>query len=193
MNFLAHTLLSCEEESLLIGNFLADFINNKEVAVLPEDMKKGVKLHRLIDSFTDSHPTVKEGIHRLQKRHGKYAGVVIDIFYDYILANNWSKYGPETLQSFADKTYEVLKKNIQSMPEHLHKRIPKMIADNWLVQYGQLDGIAYTFSWVQKRASKPEYFDNILESLAIEEEQLTKEFAVFFPDMFEEVGLFCNC
>lgn len=193
MNFLAHTLLSSEDEALLIGNFLADFINNKEVAVLPEDMKKGIALHRLIDSYTDSHPVVKKGVHRLQKKHGKYAGVVIDIFYDYILANNWSKYGPGTLQSFADKTYDVLKNNIEPMPERLHKRVPQMIEDNWLVQYGKLEGIAYTFEWVQKRASKPAYFDNILESLATEEAQLTEEFALFFPDLSQEVGAFCNC
>lgn len=193
MNYLAHTLLSCEDEELLIGNFLADFINNKEVAVLSEGMKKGVELHRLIDSFTDSHPVVKSGIHRLQKKHGKYAGVVIDIFYDYILANNWASYGPDDLQSFADKTYKVLAKHVEAMPERLHEKVPKMIADNWLVQYGKLEGIAYTFEWVQKRASKPAYFDNVLVSLAEEEAQLTKEFAVFFPDMFREVGAFCNC
>ena len=60
MNFLAHTYLSCSNEDLLVGNFLADFMKNKDIESLPSNILKGIDLHRKIDSFTDSHPAVKE-------------------------------------------------------------------------------------------------------------------------------------
>ena len=56
MNFLAHIFLSCGSEDLLIGNFIADFISNKEVNQYDPEVQKGIQLHREIDSYTDNHP-----------------------------------------------------------------------------------------------------------------------------------------
>jgi acyl carrier protein phosphodiesterase len=193
MNFLAHLLLSCEEEELMIGNFLGDFTKNKDLPTFSPAIQRGVRLHRIIDTYTDNHPIVRQGTHRLHQRHGKYAGVVIDVLYDYILANNWSDYGPGSLEEFAKSTYDTLERHLDKMPVRLHSIVPRMIADNWLVRYGAKDGIAYTFSRIQKRVSKPEYLENILISLEENEDQLTSEFALFFPDIFKEVKIFCNC
>ncbi|MEL7221718.1 MAG: ACP phosphodiesterase [Bacteroidota bacterium] len=193
MNFLAHLLLSCEEEELMIGNFLGDFIKNRELPSFSPAIQRGVRLHRLIDTYTDNHPVVRQGIHRLHKRHGKYAGVVIDILYDYILANNWTDYGPGTLKNFTQSTYRVLEKHLPAMPERLHTVVPRMINDNWLVRYGETDGVAYTFSRLKRRVSKPEYLENVLLSLQENEALLTEEFTQFFPDVSREVRTFCDC
>lgn len=193
MNYLAHLLLSCEDEELLIGNFIGDYVSNKEVKNLSLGLQKGIQLHRLIDSYTDSHPVVKKGIRRMQAQHAKYAGVVIDVLYDYILANNWSLYGPETLQVFADKSYAVLLKHIDLMPVRLHTRVKRMVAANWLIQYSSLEGIAYVFERISERASKPQYFQGAVQTLQKDEALLTEEFAAFFPDIVAEVGGFCAC
>ena len=59
MNFLAHSYLSFSEEQL-VGNMIADFVKNRDVARLPESIQKGIKLHRAIDTFTDAHPLIHE-------------------------------------------------------------------------------------------------------------------------------------
>ncbi len=193
MNYLAHILLSCEDEELLIGNFLGDFIKNKEVITFSEGIQKGVRLHRLIDSYTDSHPVVKKGIRRLQKRHSKYAGVVIDVLYDYILAKNWANYGPGDLQGFSNNIYEILGRHISVMPTRIQDQVERMIAANWLVSYSKLEGIKYTFERVRKRASIPSFFDGVMDSLVEDEKLLTEEFALFFPDIMKETTIFCDC
>lgn len=177
----------------MIGNFLGDFIKNKDLPGFSSAIQRGIQLHRLIDTYTDNHPVVRQGIHRLHKRHGKYAGVVIDIFYDYILANNWSNYGPGTLNEFTQSAYEILEKHLPVMPERLHTIVPRMINDNWLVRYGKEEGIAYTFSRLKRRVSKPEYFEDVLLSLRENEALLTDEFAQFYPDISKEVRVFCDC
>ncbi|HFC00601.1 MAG TPA: DUF479 domain-containing protein, partial [Phaeodactylibacter sp.] len=116
MNYLAHLFLSFDDEDILIGNFIADFIQNKAVKNYSPAIQKGIYLHRQIDTFTDSHPMVKQGTHRLQAAHHKYAPVIVDIFYDYILANNWERYSDESLDDFCKKTYRILEKRINDLP-----------------------------------------------------------------------------
>ncbi|HMP30140.1 MAG TPA: hypothetical protein PKD85_11095, partial [Saprospiraceae bacterium] len=85
MNFLAHLHLSCSDEYLLVGNYLSDMITLKESENLPEQYFKGVKLHRLIDSFTDNNVIVRGVNSLLQKYVGKYAPVASDVIFDYYL------------------------------------------------------------------------------------------------------------
>jgi acyl carrier protein phosphodiesterase len=118
---------------------------------------------------------------------------VIDVLYDYILANNWSNYGPGSLDDFAQNAYATLERHLLKMPVRLHSIVPRMIADNWLVRYGTKEGIAYTFSRIQRRVSRPEYLEDVLISLKENEDQLASEFALFFPDVSKEVKFFCAC
>jgi len=132
MNFLYHLYLSNNDDDLLIGNLIADFIRNEELANYSPEIQKGIFLHRQIDMFTDNHSRVRKGTHRLQPKHHKYSPVVIDIFHDYFLADNWEKYHTLPLQHFADKAYDVLNNHIDIMPEKLKKSLPSMIKHNWL-------------------------------------------------------------
>ena len=188
MNFLAHIYLSGPEEHLLVGNFLADFISNKEVSKLPPDIQKGVKMHRQIDSFTDQHPMVKQSAKRLHKAHGKYAPVILDVFHDFLLAQNWGRYSSQPLELFAADVYEVLLRHLPIMPEFLHDRLPRMIADDWLVRYGTEDGLRFTFSRVKLRSSAPHFFENAVESLTNHYNEFNDEFNSFFPDMIDDVN-----
>lgn len=193
MNFLAHLYLSCEQEGLLVGNFLADFINNKEVKTLPASIQQGIDLHRKIDSYTDNHDLVRKGVHRLYPDHHKYAPVIIDVLYDYFLAINWSRYHHQNLRAFASSVYTTLESHLDIMPEKLKPILPRMIADDWLVGYSKIEGIRYTFDRMKRRVSKPEHLDNVIESLKRDQEALNEEFNQFFPDVIKYVRKECLC
>ena len=90
MNFLAHIYLSGNNDLLKIGNFMADSIRGNSYENYPEEIKKGILLHRSIDSFTDMHPVYRKSKHRLHEKYGHYSGVIMDIFYDHFLAKNWA-------------------------------------------------------------------------------------------------------
>ena len=70
MNFLAHIYLSGNNDLIKIGNFMADGIRGKDYLNFPEDIKKGILLHRQIDTFTDSHPIYRMSKHRLHEKYG---------------------------------------------------------------------------------------------------------------------------
>jgi acyl carrier protein phosphodiesterase len=172
----------------MVGNFLADFISNKEVAQLPPDIQKGVKMHRQIDSFTDQHPMVKQGARRLHATHGKYAPVILDVFHDFLLAQNWDRYAEQPLPEFSRGVYEVLLRHLPIMPSLLHDRLPRMVADDWLVRYGTEDGLRFTFSRVKLRSSAPHFFENAVESLTKHYNEFNVEFNSFFPDIIDDVN-----
>nr|WP_290937503.1 hypothetical protein [Haliscomenobacter sp.] len=100
MNFLAHFFLSGDDPALMTGNFLADFISNREVNELPEEIRRGIVLHRQIDQYTDAHEAVRQSIQRLYPRHRKYAPVLVDVYYDYFLIHNWAQFTTEDFAAF---------------------------------------------------------------------------------------------
>ena len=92
MNHLAHFVLSGNDADLAIGNFVADFITNRQLPHFTEGVQRGIWLHREIDAFTDAHPIVKQSTKRLHPFHHKYSPVIVDVYYDFLLAKNWDKF-----------------------------------------------------------------------------------------------------
>ncbi|MCF6183790.1 MAG: ACP phosphodiesterase [Bacteroidales bacterium] len=104
MNFLAHIFLSGDNEAVKFGNFTGDWVKGKSYNNFPREIQKGILLHRKIDSYTDSHNTVKKSILKIRPAYGKYSGVVTDILYDHFLAQNWQIYSESSLKDYVGLT-----------------------------------------------------------------------------------------
>ncbi|HPX06218.1 MAG TPA: ACP phosphodiesterase, partial [Tenuifilaceae bacterium] len=105
MNFLAHLYLSGDNVHVRLGNFIGDHVKGKAFTHYPPDVQKGILMHRAIDSFTDNHLATAESKRLLRSGYGKYAGVVVDVFYDHLLASNWSNFSPFPLRGFTRGFY----------------------------------------------------------------------------------------
>src|SRR4051812_25235509 len=127
MNFLAHAYLSGDSEELLIGNFIADAVKGSAINNYSGDIKNGILLHRSIDTFTDQHPVVHQSIVRLRPSYHKYAGVLVDIFYDHFLAKNWKDYSSVELNKFVSHVYRVMQDNFSQLPHRSQELLPYMI------------------------------------------------------------------
>ena len=194
MNYLAHCVLSCQQESLLIGNFLGDMVRNRELDSFPADIQRGIFLHRQIDSYTDQHALVRQATRRLHARHGKYATVIVDVYYDYFLAKNWRLFAPKPMEEFQTDVYEILLKGKHHMPERIQNRVDRMVADRWLRHYTTLPGLEATFHRISPRLSKPYFLEGVMTSLVEQEELLNEEFLTFFPEVVGFVEEWCgNC
>jgi len=191
VNFLAHLFLSYPDPELQTGNFLADLIRNKEFDDFPSGIQKGVRLHRFIDSFTDQHPAVSKSVHRLMPIARKYAPVVIDIFYDYLLAQNWERYAGElTFEAFSHETYQHLMDQRPLLPKRLQKRLQRMIEDQWLDIYRTRKGIKTVMRRMDMRTKFPSAFEMATEELLDQEAIYNEDFNTFFPVLIEEIKQF---
>lgn len=155
MNFLAHIALSGNREGIILGNFSGDFIKGKltleRTNNWSDDFLIGVHLHRYIDTFTDTHPTVREAKKLLALSHPKVAGVALDIYFDYFLANHFSEYYSESLSYFVSKTYNLLYQNRQMIPEAMRPMADALIRHNWLYNYREIAGIKRSFEGIANR------------------------------------------
>lgn len=190
MNYLAHLYLSSTSNEIILGNFLADMVKNKYREVLPKKVLEGIRLHRAIDSFTDQHELVVQGARRLYAKHSKYAPVLLDVFYDYLLVENWERYTEESLFDFKQRIYQTLSLQLSDIPVSFQARTLNMIRHDWLNSYTTLTGIAYTFERLKKRVSKPDLLNGSVESLQEHHQALTEEFNQFFPDVLQLVKEF---
>ena len=187
MNFLAHIYLSGDNDLLKIGNFMADSIRGHSYDVYPEEIQKGILLHRSIDSFTDMHPIYRQSKHRLHKKYGHYSGVIMDIFYDHFLAKNWNTYSDEKLEDYTDNFYQLLKDNYDVLTEKVKVIIPYMFARNWLVSYASIDGLQMIMFHMDHRTKNRV---NMHESI-VELKQYYTEFEKEFTQFFEELRHHC--
>ncbi len=184
MNHLAHFFLSENDENVAIGNFIADFITNKELPNFSLGIRQGIFLHREIDSFTDTHPLVKQSTKRLHPFHHKYSPVIVDIYYDFLLAKNWERFSPTiSVRDFTHRMYDLLKIRKEELPATLKKRIGYMISDDWLMKYTTYDGLEEAFKRIEKAAAFPGNFGNAAEHLALFLTDFDVEFCAFFPDL----------
>lgn len=187
MNFLAHMFLTRHDPQLTVGNYVADFIRNRDLVLFPNKVVQGIMLHRHIDHYTDTHPEVLKSTRKLRKRHKKYAPVVIDVFYDYILSQNWDRFSGVPKREFADSIYQTLNEYSHMFPVHLQDITARMIADDFLLQYGKKSGMQKTFNRIGKRAKFSSNFDTAFDDLEENYEEINEGFLKFFPDLIEEV------
>ena len=117
MNYLAHLYLSGDIEDLMIGNFIGDAIRGDQYKRLKPAVQAGVRLHREIDRFTDTHNTVRRSKKRMWHVFGRYSSVVADIFLDHFLARDWDTYHPQSLENYAVSVESMLRPRLTAFPE----------------------------------------------------------------------------
>jgi acyl carrier protein phosphodiesterase len=188
MNFLAHIYLSGDNDLIKIGNFMADGIHGKNFDNFPLDIRKGIILHRAIDTFTDAHPIFRQSTKRLHANYHHYSGIIVDMFYDHFLAKNWSNYSEETLDEYTARFYQSLHDNEQSLSEKTKRIMPYMIQHNWLVSYQTIEGIEKILAQMDTRMK---YESNMRFSVA-ELQTYYSEFETEFTTFFEEVTIFAQ-
>jgi acyl carrier protein phosphodiesterase len=187
MNFLAHMLLSYGDAELMAGNFMADFMLMREEKTLHTNIKKGIDLHRMIDSFTDEHVHVKSAVKVLRPTQGKYSPVVIDILFDYFLTTNWHKYSEEKLDDFTSRVYITLAQHREVYPQTLKERLSKMIDDDFLMSCKNEERLIKTFERIKRRAKFDNNFDKAVIDLVEYHHILDHHFNEFFPEIILHV------
>lgn len=183
MNFLAHIYLSGEKPLVKVGNFMADSIHGKKYLNYPDEIQKGILLHRWIDTFTDAHPTVRKSTKKLHANYSHYSGVIVDIFYDHFLAKNWKNYSKVPLDTFANDFYDLLGIHYEILPLHVKKLMPYMIADNWLLNYANKDGIARVLNGMNRRTQNISKMNLAIVELERHYDEFEAEFTSFFDEL----------
>lgn len=191
MNYLAHIYLSFDQEFITLGNVIADFVKGNKYNEYPEEIKKGILIHREIDAYTDKHPIFIQGKRRLSHyRH--FSGVIMDMYYDHFLAKNWSSYSEETLSDFTQKNYKIFLKHDDKIPRNASYLIHYMQKDDWLYNYQFMEGLQRSLTGMSRRFPFLDGIEKATTELKGDYESFEGEFHDFFRDITSHIHNFTD-
>ena len=183
MNYLAHALLAGEDPALRVGGVIGDWIKGSLPGVLPEDIAKGVALHRAIDTFADSQPSFRRSRSRISVVRRRYAGVLVDVFYDHLLARNWAAINHGSLDEYCKTVYLSIEDRLNELPISSHPGLTLMAKENWLSSYAQIEGIADVLARMSRRARQPNPLANGEQEFLADVDGFTSDFYEWLHDM----------
>lgn len=154
MNFLAHVFLADHTPALRVGGLVGDFVKGPLPAGLPADLARGVALHRAIDSFADTHPAFRASRARISPARRRWSGVLIDIYYDHLLARHWSAWHATPLAEFTAAIYAESHARLGELPADCAWILPRMREQDWLTGYANMAGIALTLRRMAARVQR---------------------------------------
>ncbi|HOI88482.1 MAG TPA: ACP phosphodiesterase [Lentimicrobium sp.] len=186
MNFLAHLYLSGNERGIIIGNFIADHVKGRLSEQFSEEIRNGIILHKAIDEFTDNHPVVRNSVTELRSGFRKYAGVVLDMFFDHYLAAGWDNWMDEPLEQFSKRMYGILMDNFSVLPTRTKHMLPYMIRGNWLLHYREIEGLNQALNGMARRTA----FQSNMEKAAVELRDRYAFYGCQFDSFFPELRAF---
>lgn len=180
MNFLGHIYLSGQSPELLVGNLITDMLRLKELQSLTGEYRSGMLLHQRIDQLTDSDKRVSQINKMLSPVQGKYAPVVSDILFDFLICHNWYRLTDNSFDEFCQTSYNYILAANASLPIRIRSRLESMVHNRWLHQQASWEGLNHTLLRMDQRTRFPSKFRQAGTQLLGEFETFNLLFMEFF-------------
>jgi acyl carrier protein phosphodiesterase len=197
MNHLAHLLLAEPTPESRLGNLAADYVFPRDVPRLPELVQRGIRQHRQVDAFTDRHHVIHRGMSRLDARWGWFKGILLDVYFDHLLALHWSDYCAIPLPQFAFEVNTDLLAVVQCLPEAAAGSVRRIATTNRLVTYIDRSGVEVAYHRIthilrERVAERAVDLTEALPDLTTIHADLETDFAEFFPQLQQFSGHWCR-
>lgn len=192
MNFVAHLFLAVPNDSFRVGSILADFTMgtlDMLEAKFGHKIVCGIKHHRQVDAFTDSHAEVIRCVDAINGDFGLYGGIVTDIMFDHFLLTQWDRYAQVSKSVFFESIYHSLGLIRPNFPERYKQTVRRMLEMRWLGTYEELDNVAYAMRRVGERFSRKTPLADALPGITKHYAVLERGFFRFFPDLQQHAAL----
>jgi acyl carrier protein phosphodiesterase len=188
MNHFAHLVLAQPTVESTVGNLLGDFARGLDQQQLAPAIMAGLRNHRAVDRFTDSHPLVQKMKLTFSAGRRRFAGIALDIYFDHLLINYWSRFETRNLESLIEELYRRIHAGHHMMPgENMRHVTGRMIEYDWFGSYRELDAIAESLDRVAGRIRFTNRFDNAIEDLQRNHNMICDGFFEFYPQLQRHV------
>ena len=183
MNFLAHAFLAGNVETDRVGGVLGDFVKGPLPAGLPPKLAAGVALHRAIDSFAERHPAFIASRARISAMRRRVGGVLVDLFYDHLLARDWAQHHALALPAYAARVYAELRAHAPGLPARASEIAVSMQLGDWLSSYRDLAHVGEAIDRMAiHRMRRANPLGGGVEEFLADADGFSADFAAFLPD-----------
>jgi acyl carrier protein phosphodiesterase len=186
MNHLAHALIAVRSRGSIPGHLLGDFVKGSPEGRYRGELLEGILIHRRVDAYTDAHPRVARSLRRFDPPYRRFAGILVDLFFDHLLARSWEQWSSEPLRVFADRVYSELDAARGDLPAAMQHFADYMTASDLLVSYREPAGLARALDGMSRRMRRPNPLATAAGAMERSREGLETDFRVFFPELLRE-------
>lgn len=183
MNVLAHALLAGPDRGLILGGTMGDFVRGAPDEALPPMVREGIALHRAIDSFTDRHPAVAAARELFVPPYRRYAGILLDMWFDHCLASDFERWSAQSLATYSTDLRALLHVNAAILPERLPRFLAYMDSRNLPAAYADRAVLGEALRGLSQRLSRANPVGESMPVLIRLETALKATFDAFFPDL----------
>lgn len=183
MNFLGHALLAGPADADRIGGLMGDFVKGPLPAGLPPELASGVALHRAIDSFAEQHPAFVASRRRMSSARRRVSGVLVDLFYDHLLARDWAEHGVGKLAEYTAQLYATLDQYSGFLSENARDVAARMQMHDWLGAYRGVSAVAEAIDRMSRyRLRRPNTLAGGMDEFVSDPAGFESDFRQFLPD-----------
>jgi acyl carrier protein phosphodiesterase len=193
MNYLAHLLLSGPDPDWRLGGLLGDFVKGPLKGERPEAIEAGIRLHRRIDALTDQHPVYLASLPLLEPQWRRYAGIVVDIWFDHILSQQWPRWQQQPLEDFCGDCWHDFRARSAYIPERAQLFIDRAEQFALLQNYADEAVIEQSLARVGQRLRHPVALQQTMPQLRAAQTALQENFTELFTDLTREAAQFRRC
>lgn len=170
----------------MIGGLLGDFVKGS-IDAYPAEIHAGILLHRAIDRYTDVHAMVRASCALVSTRRRRFAGIMVDVFFDHFLARHWHRYTDMSLPVFTRATYRQLLARSAEFPPRLQCVLPYMAAHDWLASYHDVQAIDAAINGISRRFRRANPLLGGAQEMLDNYAPLQENFLRFFPELMQFV------
>lgn len=181
MNLLAHALLASPDAELMLGSLIGDFVRGRIDPALPPKVRAGIALHRAVDAYTDAHTDVAAARALFVPPFRRYAGILLDVWFDHLLARQWARFGEDDLDAFSDRVRDLLAVNAALVPERMRGFVAYLEANDLPAAYRDTAMIGQALRGMSRRLKRANPLDEALPVLAGLHAPSQACFDAFFP------------
>tara|TARA_R110001599_G_scaffold57631_1_gene158551 strand:+ start:70392 stop:71021 length:630 start_codon:yes stop_codon:yes gene_type:complete len=184
MNYLAHLFLGPQDPEQALGSLLGDFVRGPvDKLELPDGVRHGIWLHRRIDSFTDAHEVVAASRARVTPERRRYAGIMIDMFYDHLLARHWDRFADQSIGDFTRQMYSHLLAQRDVIPANAWPVIERMAEQDWLSSYARIGSLHRALDNISLRLRRTNTLPGSADELERDYAGFEADFLAFMPQV----------
>lgn len=165
MNWLAHLHLARDgDDDALLGALLGDFaFGTSGLDRWGPVVHREILVHRRVDRFTDTHPRVASLREAFAPGRRRYAGIVLDVYFDHLLARDWARWSDVPLDAFTARAYDAVQARWDALPPRLQAIAPRMRVHDWLGGYRERANVDLAVTRIATRLSR--HGDRLVDAL----------------------------
>ncbi|MEM0898260.1 MAG: acyl carrier protein phosphodiesterase, partial [Verrucomicrobiota bacterium] len=121
--------------------------------------------------------------YRLPAPLRRFAGIVVDVYYDHLLSIHWQRYMDTSREVFIDSCHAALLGSPALPDPQWRPFLERLVEENWLGSYASLKGIGITLDRISQRSPRVAPIAGSVVELEKNFASYEEDFLAFYPEV----------